>query len=348
MNKNTDWRPGLLGEYVGQAPLVKELAVEIVGSKQQQRPLNSMVFHGPGGLGKTTLCEIIAAERGLPPPIFLIGKACSHEYLTQVLGGLQSEGYDQKGFLVAPSSATYPIVVVDEAESVETELWELLHPALESDASGRRIMLGKEVVGRQPPKRWPIWLVHFTLIAITNFYGKLLQKAPATMTRFPIKYQFNFYSDGEIGQVARQYASKLGVTITDEAIAMLSTRCHGVPRAAVQYVRRAQDFLGTHGAINRLVMAKMFEVIGIDDNGLDQAQITYMKSLINIGNGRLGIEALASILSSDRETLERAIEPPLLRKGLVVRTAGGREITSAGRVLVCGKTAASPLYTRAI
>src|SRR5689334_8233819 len=148
MIKNVDWRPGSLREYIGQAPLIRQLEVELAGSRQQRRALNHMVFHGSGGLGKTTLINILAHERGLPPPVYLVGRACTHESLTATLGRLGQNGpdnsnipgYDRKGSLINSSLAPFPIVVIDECEAVDPSLWEILHRALEPDRDGVRRM----------------------------------------------------------------------------------------------------------------------------------------------------------------------------------------------------------------
>ena len=292
-------------------------------------------------------------------PVYLCGKAISHEVLTDTLGRLQSDGYGRQmvqtprgprmegGFLVEPEKATFPLVCIDEAECCPLDLFEVLHGALEGDSSGRRIMLGKETIGRRTTCE-PIWLVQFTLILITNFYGTLLKKAPATMSRFPIKYQFDWYRDDESMQIVKQYAAQIGATISDEAALKIAQHSNGVPRAAVQFVRRAFDFTGGLGDINLAVVTKMFSVLGYDENGLDRQQISYLKALVQVGGGRLGIDAIATILGTDRLTIETAIEPALFRRGLVVRTGAGREVTSQGRVIVLGDSAANPVYSRRV
>ena len=347
MTPIASWYPDTMDTFIGQDPLRKQLSVELVSSIAQKRPLHHAVFYGPGGLGKTTLIEVLARERGCPKPTLLIGKSVTHELLTDVLASLQSDGYDNLGNLVNPAIAQFPIVVIDEAQTVPPALLELLHPVLEPGKDGRRIMLGRKTEGREL-KQWPIWVIQFTCILITNYYGMMLKRSSPTLSRFPIKHRFEFYSDEEIVQVICQFAQQLGASIDSAAADLLASRSNGVPREAVNFVRRATDFTVVSGHITEFVVRRMLDVLGYDDNGLDPTQLAYLKHLVTVGHGRLGIEVLAALLGCDRQTIELAVEPALFRKGLVTRASYGREITNKGKVTVLGRSGASPMYSRAV
>ena len=357
--QNTNWKPTDLSEYIGQELLVRELAVEIHSSIKERRALNHMVFHGGAGVGKNTLIDIIAKSRGLGPPVRVPGKSLKdHDCLTELMCSLGSKrvgrilempkGYNpETGLLVDPSKATFPILVIDEAECVETPIWELLHQALEPESSGLRWMLGQKTEGGKK-KQWNVWVVDFTMILLTNYFGKLMRKASATLSRMPIQHAFEYYSTDELQAVVTQFAKHVGLTIDEPAADMIARRSHGEPRRAVNYVRRVVGYSNSDHNISLLSARKMFETIGVDSNGFDRTQITYMKALVEAGGGPLGIEAISVILNTQRDTVELTVEPALLRKGMVMRSQDGRVITSEGRVAISGAGAASPFYSRAI
>jgi len=339
MEQRQDWRPDRFDSFVGQKPILQQLRLEVASAKRAHRPLRHMLLAGPGGLGKNTLVSLLAAERGSPPPMVVMGATLTHETLSAALLGLESPGYNLRGNLMAPDVARFPLLVVDECQKVPRELLELLHPVLEPvDPEGRAIFTAKV---RDPTNRWvttPLWMVQSTFCFITNFAGEFEAQSPATLTRIPLRLTFEWYDDSEMTAVVRQHAVHLKVKITDEAAELLARRSNGMPRQAVHLLKRAIDFLtlADSDTIDRSLVNTLLDTVGIDENGLDRSMAKYLRVLGQSGSGKLGLQAIASVMGEDKLTIATSIEPVLMRRGLVVRASGGREITPAGRVLLEG------------
>ena len=352
MDQRHDWRPDRFESFVGQRPIIQQLRLEVAAAKRAHRPLRHMLLAGPGGLGKNTLVSLLAAERDSPPPLVVMGAALTHETLSTALLSLESPGYNLRGKMVAPDVVRFPLFVVDECQKVPRELLELLHPVLEPvDPEGRAIFTAKV---RDPSNRWvttPLWMVQSTFCFITNFAGEFEAQSPATLTRIPIRLTFEWYDDGEMTAVVRQHASHLKVKITDEAADLLARRSNGMPRQAVHLLKRAIDFLtlADSDTIDGKLVQTLLDTLGIDEHGLDRRMAKYLKVLGQSGNGKLGLQAIASVMGEDKLTIATSIEPVLMRRGLVVRACGGREITPAGRAVLEGDTdKQNPLRSRAV
>lgn len=355
MNANHDWRPDRFDSFVGQRPIVAQLRCEVASARKSNRAIRHVLASGPGGLGKNTLVSILAAERGSPPPTMLMGSTLTHESLSKVLLSQESPGYNNRGNLVDPTKARFPIVCIDECQKMSRDLLELLHPVLEPvDPEGRPIFIAKVPDPNQRNKlvTAPLWMVNTTICFLTNFAGEFETVSPATVTRIPLKLTFEWYEDDDMCLVVKSHAEQLKVKITEAAAILLAQRSNGMPRQAVHLLKRAVDFLDlaeNKGALTAEIVREMLTVIGIDDNGLDRQMIKYLKVLVQSGSGKLGLQAIASIMGVDKATITTAIEPILMRRGLVYRETGGRMITGAGRNIIEGTTpSTSPLSTRSV
>ena len=330
MNSNRDWSPTRLSEFIGQSNVMKQLHVEIKAAKLTRRQMRHTVFGGPQGVGKTLLAKLIAAEFGGPCPTEVMGKSLTHEQLTQALLAFTSGGYETGGYLAYPDQAHQNFLIIDEAQQVSRELLNLLHPVLDPAPDGRRIFQGKHARGQIQP----VWIVGFTCILITNYLGRLAEVSAPTLSRFPISFQFEWYTEEEIVKTIRQYAFHLGITIAEDALQLLARRSNGMPRAALSLLRRTMDLHlaeGNSGPVTIKGIEAMLNMVGIDGNGLDRSMVRYLKALCEHPSGRLSLQSLQAVLDTDSSTLLHCIEPILMKKGMVLRCSSGREITNTGR-----------------
>ncbi len=261
MEKKPDWRPGRLSEYVGQKGLIKQLQVELKAAKRDCRPMRHAVFSGPGGLGKDTIASVIAQELGLPPPVMLYGAAVTHKSLVETLMELDSPGYSTSasatggGFLVDPKAAVYPLVVINECQAMKHDLMELMHPVLEPGPDGR--VLIKLPLEMQTPKTTEVWVIRHTQIWLTNYIGSLTEKSRPTLSRFSIIHEFEMYEDEEITTILKQFGTRIGLKIDDDAAALLASRSYGVPRQVINIAKRIPDWLEPGVAHVTLDVAKL-------------------------------------------------------------------------------------------
>lgn len=339
----TDWRPSGLNEFVGQQPLVGQLRVELEAARRQKRAMRNMIFSGPQGLGKSSLARILGLERWGFDPIVLMGKGLTHEQLTQTVLTLESDGYGRYGHPEDRDKMRFPVIVLDECEAVRRDLFEIMHPILEPGADGRRIFTAKSQKGETGLR----WCREHTWILLTNFVGDLVKVAPATVSRFPIQHTFEWYDEAEMASVVRSHVAQREMAMDDDAVALLASRSNGMPRQAVHLIERAGDYAsvyGSEGRVTAAVATAMFESLGIDEHGLDRQQQSYLKTLAAAPTGKMAVQAIASILGLDPNTLMFTVEPVLMKRGLISRTSGGREITAAGRSKVAGTDNADPFW----
>jgi holliday junction DNA helicase RuvB len=332
--KDAQWRPQRLHEFIGQGAVVKQLQVEIAAAIKMRRPLRNALYAGPPGLGKSLLARIVTAERGSPPPKVVMGRSLTHEQISTVLLELDSPGYAPNGVLQEPAKAVFPVVIVEEAQRVNRELLNLLHPALVPDSKGRRVFVARSPRGDVGHK----WAVQFTLIFITNYAGEFIAASPATASRLPIQFTFEWYTDAEMAAIIAKNAWERDIAIKDNAVAMLAALANGMPRKGIELVDRAIDFLAISGDefITKSTVEKMLDALGIDGNGLDRQAISYLKALMVQPHGRMSIQCVATVLGTDQTTLTHCVEPVLIKRGLIMRNSSGREITPAGRHLIGG------------
>ncbi|MEI8195572.1 MAG: Holliday junction DNA helicase RuvB C-terminal domain-containing protein [Phycisphaerae bacterium] len=351
---NQDWRPSVLSEYIGQKRFIGELDAEIKASIRDIRPVRHLLLSGAPGLGKDSIAGIIATARGSPPPVMLYGAEITHALLTETLIGFESPGYSSPahpkgaGFLLEPEKAIFPIIVINECQSMPLPMMELLHPVLEPGADGRRIFDGlEEEDGRT--FEGPGWVVGLTVIMITNYLGTMLQKSRATVNRLPIQYQFEYYEDEDIKRIVLQFSAVTGMTFDDDAALHLAKRAYGVPRQAINLLKRVPDLLA-EWPVKRITLEMVKQVLctaGYDENGLTNPMLQYLKRL-NLSGGRLSLQSLAGMLDTDEKTIAIGIEPGLLKADFVRRCAGGRVLTAAGRAILDGSVKKSRLSKRAI
>ncbi len=300
-------RPTTLAEYVGQSEVVEALKIAIEAATQRREPIDHVLFHGPPGLGKTTLAHIIANEMG--------GK------LTVTSGPALEKGGDLIGLLTHLESGD--ILFIDEIHRTPKTVEELLYPAMEDFAID--FVFDKGVHARSHRFQ----LKRFTLVGATTRVGLL--SAPLR-DRFGIFRSLDFYSQPDLVKITKRSAALLGVSIDDEGAVMLAQRSRGTPRIVNRLIKRVRDYsqVRADGVITKVTVPAALELEGVDEKGLTDLDRRYLKTIIEFyRGGPVGIEAIAATLQEESDTLVDIVEPYLLKIGFLTRTSSGRKASQA-------------------
>jgi Holliday junction DNA helicase RuvB len=296
-------RPERLDEYVGQRRTVETLRIAIEAAKLRGEPVDHVLFHGPPGLGKTTLAHIIANETG--------------GALTVTSGPALEKGGDLIGVLTHLEDGD--ILFIDEIHRTPKSVEELLYPAMEDFAID--FVFDKGVHARSHRYR----LRRFCLVGATTRVGLL--SAPLR-DRFGIMRNLDFYSLDNLVRITKRSAALLQVPIEEDAAQELARRCRGTPRIVNRLLRRVRDFsqVRAHGHITFETVTAALALEGVDDRGLTKLDRRYLKTIIDFyRGGPVGIEALAATLQEEADTLVDMVEPYLLKLGFLMRTSSGRK-----------------------
>lgn len=301
-------RPMKLDEFVGQRDLVESLGVSIQAAKKRGEPLEHMLFSGPPGLGKTSLSYIIAHEMGAR--------------ITVTSGPAIDRAGDLIGILTNLERGD--ILFIDEIHRLSKVVEEFLYPAMENFKIDF-------IVDKGPYARSINFnLKPFTIIGATTRSGLLT--APLR-SRFGIFHHLEFYDSEDLRKIVSHSAKRLNVVIDEEASLAIAQRSRGTPRIANRLLRRVRDYAQVktdHGKVERSVVQKAMEILGIDSQGLDDIDRRMLQVMDeHYKGGPVGIEALAATLNEEVDTIVDVIEPYLLKIGFLKRTARGRELTES-------------------
>ena len=298
-------RPRSLDEFVGQEELKRNLRVFIEAAKQRGEVLDHVLLHGPPGLGKTTLSQIVAAEMELEIRL-TSGPAFTN---AAELIALLSEQTDRRA------------IFVDEIHRLGRVIEEHLYPAMED----WRVEL---IIDKGPNARhFNLQLEPFTLIGATTRAGLI---TPALRSRFGIVCHLDFYPPDELAIIVTRSAGILGIGLDEAGALEIARRSRGTPRAANRLLRRVRDFAQVAGQdhIDRKVADEGLGRLGVDVLGLENLDRRYLKLVCeHFGGGPVGIQNLAVSLGEESDTLEDMVEPFLIQTGLLMRTSRGREAT---------------------
>ena len=300
-------RPERMHEYVGQAEVVETLKIAIEAAKLRSEPLEHVLFHGPPGLGKTTLAHIIANEMG--------------GTLTVTSGPALEKGGDLIGILTHLVEGD--VLFVDEIHRTPKTVEEFLYPAMEDFAVD--FVFDKGIHARSHRYR----LKCFTLVGATTRVGLL--SAPLR-DRFGIFRSLDFYGLDDLVQITTRSAALLNVAIDTSGALELAKRSRGTPRIVNRLLKRVRDYTQVRGdgSISKPTVEAALALEGVDDRGLTRLDYRYLKTIIDYyGGGPVGIEAISATLQEETDTLVDVVEPYLLKIGMVIRTSSGRRTSDA-------------------
>jgi holliday junction DNA helicase RuvB len=303
-----DLRPRRFQEYVGQRAVVDSISIAVMAAKKRGDTLDHALFHGPPGLGKTTISQIIARELD--------------SQLIHTSGPALERPADVVGLL--SNLKVGDVLFIDEIHRLSHAVEEYLYSAMEDFRVD--FMTGSGAFA----KSINLPLQPFTLIGSTTRAGML--SAPLR-ERFGLAYHLDFYSTEELTRVVTRSAGILEVDIDESGASEIAMRSRGTPRISNRLLRRVRDFaeVRNSGVITSSVAAEALEIEGVDRLGLDRLDRLYLTTLSkNYQGGPAGIQALAATINEDQQTLEDVVEPFLLKIGFIVRTPQGRRTTPEG------------------
>ena len=300
-------RPQGLDEFIGQADARANLRVFIESAKMRGEAMDHTLFHGPPGLGKTTLAQIMARELGVN--------------FRMTSGPVLAKAGDLAAILT--NLEARDVLFIDEIHRMNPAVEEVLYPAMEDYELDL-------VIGEGPAARTVrIELQPFTLVGATTRLGLL---TTPLRDRFGIPTRLQFYNGEELHQIVTRGARLLGAPADDDGAHEIAKRARGTPRIAGRLLRRVVDFavVEGNGRVTREIADRALNRLGVDTLGLDGADRRYMRLMAeSYGGGPVGIETLSAALSESRDALEEVIEPYLLQQGLIQRTPRGRMLTQS-------------------
>jgi Holliday junction DNA helicase RuvB len=299
-------RPRTLDECIGQSRVIEGLRISISAARGRGESLDHILLHGPPGLGKTTLANVVAHEMGV-------------EVVT-TSGPALERGGDLMGILTNLNAGD--LLFIDEIHRLSRSIEELLYPAMEDYCVNF-------VIDKGPHARTLRYQLRpFTLVGATTRAGLL---SSPLRERFGIFHHLDFFTTEELTQVVQRSARILDVPIEAAGAEEIARRSRGTPRIANRLLRRVRDFaqVRADGVITLDVARRALEFEGVDHLGLDALDRDLLRVLIQVyGGGPAGVDALAASLHEDPETLEEVVEPFRLKAGLIARTQAGRRATA--------------------
>jgi Holliday junction DNA helicase RuvB len=301
-------RPQTLQEFTGQQASRENLSVFITAAKGRGEALDHVLLHGPPGLGKTTLAQIVARELG-------VGFRATSGPVIQRSGDLAA---------ILTNLQPRDVLFIDEIHRLQPAIEEILYPAMEDFQLDL-------IIGEGPGARTVrIDLPPFTLVGATTRSGLL---ATPLRDRFGIPVRLVFYTVAELTLIVARLAQKLAMRLTEAGAAEIAKRARGTPRIAGRLTRRIRDFAAVAGValIDETVADAALTRLDVDHFGLDAMDMRYLRRLAeHHQGGPVGVETLAAALAEARDTLEDVVEPYLIQEGFLLRTSRGRMLGEAG------------------
>ncbi len=301
-------RPQMLADFVGQAEARANLRVFIESARMRGKAMDHTLFHGPPGLGKTTLAQIVARELGVNFKMTSGPVLARAGDLAAILTNLEARD----------------VLFIDEIHRMNPAVEEILYPALEDFELDL-------VIGEGPAARTVrIELQPFTLVGATTRLGLL---TTPLRDRFGIPTRLQFYTIDELDLIVSRGARLMNIPAEPAGTREIARRARGTPRIAGRLLRRVIDFalVEGDGNLTREIADSALTRLGVDHLGLDSADRRYLTLIAeHYGGGPVGVETLSAALSESRDAIEEVIEPYLMQQGLVSRTPRGRMLARLG------------------
>lgn len=298
-------RPQIWDDYIGQDKIKKNLQVFIEAAKKRNESLDHVLFFGPPGLGKTTLAHLIAKQMGANIKITAAPMIEKSGDLAAILTNLD-EG---------------DILFIDEIHRLSPAIEEILYPSMEDF----RLDI---IIGSGPAAQTvKIDLPKFTLLGATTRAGMI---SSPLRDRFGMHFRLQFYEAQELAQIITKASVKLDKICDENAAYEIAKRSRGTPRIALRLLKRIRDFADVKDERDISLKTAKFglDELGVDELGFDEMDLRFLKVLLESNGKALGLSNISAVLSEDEGTIEDVIEPYLISKGYIQRSARGRIATS--------------------
>ena len=299
-------RPQTLDDFIGQKQVRENLKIFIAAAKGRGEALDHTLFHGPPGLGKTTLAQIVAREMGA-------GFRATSGPVIQKAGDLAA---------LLTNLEPRDVLFIDEIHRLSPIVEEILYPALEDFQLD--IMIGEGPAARSVKLDLP----PFTLVGATTRAGMLTNPL---RDRFGIVARLEFYNTEELTRIVVRSAALLNITIEGDGAREIARRSRGTPRIANRLLRRVRDYAEVKGdgTITRPIADAALSMLDVDASGLDVMDRKLLTTVLQkFAGGPVGVDNIAAAIGEERDTIEDVLEPYLIQQGFLQRTSRGRIATA--------------------